>query len=83
MTTRNSNRLKEIRKSLNLSQEGVAQRANNLSSRTVKNAEDNKRVTFDTAIRILGAVNSALKAAGENEISLSDLGLNTSGDQKS
>lgn len=67
--------LKAIRESIGLSQEGVAQRSGGLSARTVRNAEAGNRVTFDTAIKILTAINSALTEAGKEKITLDDLGL--------
>jgi predicted transcriptional regulator len=70
-----TNQLRMIRESLGLSQEGVARRTRGLSSRTIRNAESGQRVTFDTAIQILGAINGALGEAGRQKITLDDLGL--------
>ncbi len=70
-----TNQLRMIRESLGLSQEGVARRTRGLSSRTIRNAESGQRVTFDTAIQILEAINSALSEAGRQKITLDDLGL--------
>jgi len=70
--------LKAIRESIGLSQEGVAHRTKGLSSRTVRNAESGQRVTFDTAIQILNAINSALAEAGEPAVTLADLKLTLS-----
>ncbi len=67
--------LREIRESIGLSQEGVARRTRGLSSRTIRNAETGQRVTFDTAIQILEAMNSALSEAGKAPITLDDLAL--------
>lgn len=67
--------LKAIRESIGLSQEGVAQRSGGLSARTVRNAETGQRVTFDTAIKILNALNSALTEAGKEKVTLDDLKL--------
>lgn len=67
--------LKPIRESIGLSQEGVAQRTGGLSARTVRNAEAGNRVTFDTAIKILNAINSALIEAGKEKVTLDDLEL--------
>jgi DNA-binding transcriptional regulator YiaG len=67
--------LKAIRESIGLSQEGVAHRTRGLSARTVRNAEAGNRVTFDTAIQILNAINSALAEAGKEKVTLDDLGL--------
>ena len=41
----------------------------------VKNAENGKRVTFDTATQLLEAINSMLEEAGRPRITLDDLGL--------
>lgn len=67
--------LREIRESIGLSQEGLARRTRGLSSRTIRNAETGQRVTFDTAIQILEAINSALSDAGKSTVTLDDLGL--------
>jgi len=70
-----ANQLKPIRESLGLSQEGVARRTRGLSSRTIKNAEEGNRVTYDTATQILEAINSILSEAGRPTITLDELGL--------
>jgi DNA-binding transcriptional regulator YiaG len=67
--------LKQIRQRLNVSQEGVARRTRSVSTGTVKNAENGKRVTYDTATQILEAINTLLAEAGEVPITLDDLGL--------
>lgn len=67
--------LKAIRESIGLSQERIAHRTRGLSARTVRNAEAGNRVTFDTAIQILNAINSALAEAGKEKVTLDDLGL--------
>ena len=69
------NQLKSIRESLGLSQEGLARRTRSLSSRTIRNAEDGKRVTYDTAMQILEAINAILSEAGRQTVTLDDLGL--------
>ena len=66
-------RLKEIRLSLGASQEGVARRTRSVSSGTVKNAENGKRITFDTATQILEAINTMLEEAGRSKVALDDL----------
>jgi DNA-binding transcriptional regulator YiaG len=68
-------RLKQIRLGLGASQEGVARRTRSVSTGTVKNAENGRRVTFDTATQILEAINSMLEEAGKSKITLDDLGL--------
>ena len=45
--------LKRIRLDLGVSQEGLARRTRSVSTGTVKNAENGKRVTYDTATQIL------------------------------
>lgn len=70
-----SNQLRPIRDSLGLSQEGLARRTRGLSSRTIKNAEEGKRVTYDTASQILEALNNILTEVGRQTITLDDLGL--------
>ena len=59
--------LKRIRLDLGVSQEGLARRTRSVSTGTVKNAENGKRVTYDTATQILEAINTLL--------TLDDLGL--------
>ncbi len=78
MKTMEATNLRTIRESIGLSQEGVARRTRGLSSRTVRNAETGQRVTFDTAIQILEAINSALAEAGKTKVTLDDLGLTLS-----
>jgi DNA-binding transcriptional regulator YiaG len=68
-------KLKQIRLSLGVSQEGVARRTRSVSTGTVKNAENGRRVTFDTATQILEAINSILAEAGRSPVTLDDLGL--------
>ena len=68
-------RLKQIRLELGASQEGVARRTRSVSTGTVKNAENGRRVTFDTATQILEALNGMLEEAGRQKITLDDLGL--------
>jgi len=70
-----ANNLKPIREGLGLSQEGLARRTRGITSRTVRNAEDGKRVTFDTAVQILEGLNIALTEAGRSTVVLDDLGL--------
>lgn len=69
-------RLKQIRESLGLSQEGLARRTRGLSSRTIRNAETGQRVTFDTARQILEAINDIHTEVGRPTVTLDDLGLN-------
>jgi DNA-binding transcriptional regulator YiaG len=67
--------LKEIRLSLNVSQEEVARRTRSVRMGTVRNAESGKRVTYDTAIQILQAINGLLEEKGRAKVTLDDLGL--------
>lgn len=67
--------LKQHRMKLGLSQEGLARRTRDVSSRIVRSAEDGKRVTFDTAVQILEGLNVALTEAGKSTVTLDDLGL--------
>jgi DNA-binding transcriptional regulator YiaG len=67
--------LKQIRQRLNVSQEGVARRTRSVSTGTIKNAENGKRVTYDTATQILEAINILLVESGEKSVTLDDLGL--------
>ncbi len=69
-----TSQLKQIREGIGLSVEGLARRAE-ISSRTVKNAEDGKKVSFDTAVQILKGLNSALSDVGKQSVGLDDLGL--------
>ncbi len=70
-----ANRLKDIRDSLGISQEGVARRTRSITTRTVRNAEEGKRVTYDTATQILEVINSLLLEAGKPTITQEELGL--------
>jgi len=70
-----TNKLKEIREGLGLSQEGVARRTRSITTRTIKNAEDGKRVTNDTAVQILEAINIILAEADRPTITFEELGL--------
>ena len=67
--------LKQIRQDLGVSQEGLARRTRSVSTGTVKNAENGKRVTYDTATQILEAINNLLTEAGKPTVTLDDLGL--------
>lgn len=69
------NQLKQIRESLGVSQEGLARRTRSITTRTVRNAEDGKRVTNDTATQILEAINALLTENSRSTITLNDLGL--------
>ena len=67
--------LKRIRLELGVSQEGLARRTRSVSTGTVKNAENGKRVTYDTATQILEAINILLTEEGKTAVTLDDLGL--------
>lgn len=68
-------KLKRIRLELGASQEGVARRTRSVSTGTVKNAENGKRVTYETATQILEAINIMLEEARRPQVTLDDLGL--------
>jgi DNA-binding transcriptional regulator YiaG len=67
--------LKGIRQGLGVSQEGLARRTRTVSTGTVKNAENGRRVTHDTATQILEAINGLLAESGREPVTLDDLGL--------
>ncbi len=67
--------MRQIRESLVVSQEGLARRTRSITTRTVRNAEDGKRVTNDTATQILEAINVLLAEKNRPTITLNDLGL--------
>jgi DNA-binding transcriptional regulator YiaG len=67
--------LKQIRQDLGVSQEGLARRTRSVSTGTVKNAENGKRVTYETATQILEAINILLTETGKPTVTLDDLGL--------
>ena len=67
--------LKQIRQDLGVSQEGLARRTRSVSTGTVKNAENGKRVTYEKATQILEAINVLLTEAGKPKVTLDDLGL--------
>jgi DNA-binding transcriptional regulator YiaG len=68
--------LKQIREELGISQEGLARRTRSASTGTVRNAENGRRVTYDTATQILEAINEMLSEVGRPPITLDQLGLN-------
>lgn len=67
--------LKQIRERFNLSQEGIARRTNSVSTGTVRNAENGRKVSYGNATQILEAVNTVLAEHGEQPITLEELGL--------
>ena len=67
-------KLKQIREGIGLSIEGLARRSN-VSARTIRNAEEGKKVSFDTAVQILQGINSALTDVGKPSVTIDDLGL--------
>ena len=75
MDTMTDTQLKQIRIDLGVSQEGVARRTRSVSTGTVKNAENGRRVTHDTATQILEAINALLDEANKPQVTLEDLGL--------
>ncbi len=68
--------LKQIREELGISQEGLARRTRSVSTGTVRNAENGRRVTYDTATQILETMNELLSEVGRPPITLDQLGLN-------
>lgn len=68
-------RLKQIRQSLNATQEQVLRRTRSVSLSTLKNAESGKRITHGNAQQILEAINSLLVEAGRDPVTMDDLGL--------
>lgn len=75
MNTMAGTRLKQIRTELGVSQEGVARRTRSVSTGTVKNAENGRRITHDTATQILEAINVLLDEANKPSVTLEDLGV--------
>ena len=71
-------RLRAMRGSLGLSQEGLARRTHSISARTIRNAEAGQRVTFETARQILEALNAIHAEVGRAQLTIDDLGLNLS-----
>lgn len=69
-------KLKQVRLELGISQEGLARRTRSVSTGTIKNAENGRRVTYDTATQILEAVNALRAEAGKPPTTLDQLGLN-------
>lgn len=67
--------LRQIRESLGVTQETVARRTSSIGLRTYIRAESGNRVTYETAMQILAAINSLLTEAGKPEVKLEDLGL--------
>jgi DNA-binding transcriptional regulator YiaG len=67
--------LKQIRLELKLSQEGLARRTKSVSTGTVKNAESGRKVTYNTAMQLLEAINELLESEGKPRLTLDDLGL--------
>jgi predicted GIY-YIG superfamily endonuclease/DNA-binding XRE family transcriptional regulator len=67
--------LKQIRLDLGISQEGLARRTRSVSTGTIKNAENGRRVTHGTATQILEAINVLLTEVGKPTVMLDDLEL--------
>ena len=68
--------LRQIRDSIGATQETVARRTRTIGLRTYIRAESGNRVTYDTAMQILEAINSLLAESGKPTVTLEDLGLN-------
>lgn len=68
--------LKAMRRELGVSQEDVARRTRTVSIGTVRNAEEGKNVTFNTATQLVEAINAIRKEKGmSSSVTLDDLGL--------
>jgi transcriptional regulator with XRE-family HTH domain len=67
--------LKQIRKRLGLTQEGLARRTRSVTLGTIKNAEKGRPVKVDTATQILEVLNAVLAEQGKPGIGLADLEL--------
>ncbi len=67
--------LERIRKSLGLTEEGMAKRLT-VSYSTYRNAEKGKPCRYATAMEILGAINGIRAERGMSTVSLEDLELN-------
>lgn len=67
--------LKEIRERFQESQEGLARRTKTVRMGTVRNAENGNRVTYDTAMQLLEAINALLAERNESPVTLDDLRL--------
>jgi len=67
--------LERIRKSLGLTEEGMAKRLT-VSYSTYRNAEKGKPCRYATAMEILGAINGIRAERGMSPVSLEDLELN-------
>ena len=68
--------LKRLREELGVSQEGLARRTRSVSTGTVRNAENGRRVTYDTATQILETMNELLAEVGRPPVTLDQLDLN-------
>ena len=67
--------LKRIREGLKVSREKLVRRTQTVSLGTVRNAEYGRRVTVASSEEILSAINSLLVEAGQEPVTLKDLGL--------
>ena len=76
MQTMADTALRQIREGLGATREDIVRRTRSVSLGTVRNAEKGNRVTNDTAMQILAAVNSLSQEAGRVPVKLEDLGLN-------
>lgn len=68
------NTLRRIRTELGISQEKLAQRMD-VSVGTIKNAENGRKVTYDTAMLMLSTVNAIRADRGLLSLTLEELGL--------
>lgn len=76
MTVNETRSLASIRKSLNISQEKLARRTNDVSIGTIRNAELYRhRITVGKAQQILAAINSLLTEKQQPALTLDDLQL--------
>lgn len=64
-----------LRKQLKVSRERLARRTKSVSSGTIRNAEEGKRVIVTNANQIHQAINELLHEAGMQKVTMKDLGL--------
>jgi len=64
-----------LRRQLKVSRERLAKRTQSVSSGTIRNAEEGKRIIVANADQIYQAVNELLHEAGMQRVTMRDLGL--------
>jgi DNA-binding transcriptional regulator YiaG len=75
MRTMADTSLRQIREGIGATREDIVRRTRTVSLGTVRNAETGRRVTHDTAMQILEAINALRVEAGQPPVVLDDLGL--------